>query len=168
MTELKDIYQDNVNWLNFAELKNGVLLTVSGLFLQMIIDNITSSCMKCILIFFCGVVILLTCVSFIPFLNSNKIIKSIAKKYYSNKFDDSLKCNNIVFYANVFLSSEKDYLQAVEKTIPNLSLDSLERNYINQIRAISAIASIKYFLFSISMQVFFLVIFAFIIVFFLF
>ena len=154
LDELKEIYQDNINWLNFAELKNGVLLTISGLFLQFTLDNIQVVWMKYVLIALCSIIIILNCISFIPFLNSNKILTSFAKKYYSLKYNDSKEDKNIVFYVNVFLSSDKEYLSAIKKITKASSFNDFEINYINQIKAICVIASIKYFLFTLAACVF--------------
>lgn len=166
MQYLKEIYEDNTNWLNFAELKNGALLAISGVFLQIIIDSIDSFGLRWLLVFLCVIIILLTGLSFIPFLNSNKSIKWLAKEFYDRKYTNSLNSGNIFFYVNVFLSSEDEYTEAV-KSITNKKddLNEIEKNYIKQIMAISTIASIKYFIFTISMCLFLINVFIFIIFF---
>ncbi len=166
MQYLKEIYDDNTNWLNFAELKNGALLAISGIFLQIIIDSIDMLYLRWSLVILCAITILLTGWSFIPFLNSNKPITWLAKKFYGRKNNNSLVAENIFFYVNVFLSTEDEYTQAV-KNITNITneLNEIEKNYIKQIISISTIASIKYFIFSIAMCLFLISVVVFIIFF---
>lgn len=164
LQELKSIYDENINWLNFAELKNGALLTISGLFLQIILDHIDTEWMKWALVCLCSLVLMVSSISFIPFLNSNCCVKCLAKRYYCKKYTDSLNARNIIFYVNIFLSSLESYTEAVNKSITeNGDLDCLSKNYIKQIMEISTIASIKYFIFGISMRLFLICAMAFIV-----
>ena len=67
--ELKAIYDENIQWLNFAELKNGALLTMM-LALLAIITQIEMSIY--ITIFFAVFASVIACVcvlSFVPFSN---------------------------------------------------------------------------------------------------
>lgn len=155
MIDLKEIYQDNINWLNFAELKNGALLTVSCLFLQISL-SIDTLWVKSFFAVVYSIIIIITSISFIPFLNSRKFIKNLASKFYSKKYSDSFTSKNIVFYVNIFLSSKDIYVNAIKYISCKDELDRYEMNYVDQIIAISAIASIKYYLFNVSMHIFLL------------
>lgn len=165
MNELKEIYADNNNWLNFAELKNGALLAISLALFEVVIDIIVIPVLQIFLICMNGIVILICCISFIPFLNNNDIIKKLAVQHYSIKYSNSLDSKNIVFYINIFLSSEAQYKSAIQKaTNKTNGFNLMEENYINQIRAISTISAIKYYLFSIAMNLFLVCLVVFIIV----
>lgn len=162
--ELKEIYKENVEWLNFAELKNGALLAISGVLLQIIFEHVDDIFLRTLFIVLYSLVIVITSVSFIPFLNSNKIIKWFAKKYYKRrKYKGCKEASNIIFYVNIFLSSEEEYIEkAVEMLhLKSKELDDFEKNYIKQLFPISTIVAIKYFLFDIAMRIFALTVIAF-------
>lgn len=147
--EIKKIYEENIQWLNFAELKNGALLTLCVATLGFIIQLNLNVCLKNIAIIFVMIILLICICSFIPFLNQNKYIKKLAYKSYSKKYNSSLIDNNVIFYVNIFLSNKQVYKKALKDILekPNYSFSKLDNNYLNQIIQISTIASIKYFIF---------------------
>lgn len=156
--KLKDIYQENIQWLNFAELKNGVLLAIMGVVLEVVgSQNIFNEIMKLGLIIFCAIIMIVCAMSFVPFINSNKYIVKITKKYYQWKgYKDAKEQQNIIFYVNIFLSQCNGYKEAVCNSL-SVNIDDLENidnNYIDQVIAISTISSVKYFLFSIGINLF--------------
>lgn len=159
--ELKDIYNDNMQWLNFAELKNGALLTLTAVILGLLNDVMGNCNMKYVFLFL-GVIIIAICMfSYYPYLN--KIIQKrgrlyeIVKKSYKKTGKDALESMNVVFYVSVFLSEKKLYMKAIKKVL-GLDKDYLfthmEENYIDQIIAISNISCIKYYMFKLAIRLF--------------
>lgn len=174
LEKLEKIYNENINWLNFAELKNGVLLAFGGAFIQIILENFNIIRYGQAVLILCGVAIVLSSASFLPFLNNNRLIKWITKMFYKyikrykssdDKVDDK---KNIIFYVSIFLCEKGKYSAVVEKEIgENNSVTFLEKNYIDQIISISTIASIKYFFFTIAMYVFLIAVVLFFVFYFL-
>ena len=153
LTELKDIYNDNIAWLNFAEVKNGALLTLTGIILTTFYNLSNCIWLKSIFVSLCIFIILINVCSFIPFLNNNILVKKLAKKYYQwCKFKSTNKQNNIIFYVSVFLSDNdtNEYENVILHFFNANNLSPIQKNYIEQIKQISIIASIKYFFFTIA------------------
>lgn len=158
LEELKKIYEDNCNWLTYAELKNGALITLAGVVVGFISGSGLGITLKTLLEVLGIIVIIISGISFIPFLNSSKCIRKLCKKHYiRKKYYNSLVAKNVVFYVSIFLSTKDDYKKAVLETIPhgeNYTFNKLELNYIEQIYQISTIAAIKYYLFNIAAGLF--------------
>lgn len=148
--ELKAIYDENIQWLNFAELKNGALLTMM-LALLGIITQIEMSIY--ITTFFAVFSIVIACIcilSFVPFSNRLKFLSNYIKEEYAKKNTGSLNSKNIIFYVEIFVDGKDRYKEALIKVLnqnSNYPFSLLEENYIEQILQISTIASIKYYLF---------------------
>ncbi len=168
LDELKDIYKDNINWLTFAELKNGVIITVSGVFLGIINTCIKNNYIKSCFFILCVITILISGMSFIPFLNNSKLIKNIAKKHYIKCGNKNCKdSENIIFYIAVFLSTMEIYISSLKEILigsNTYELTGLEKNYVTQIYQISTIASIKYYFFKCACYVFAIMLFLFILI----
>lgn len=156
--EIKIIYEENIQWLNFAELKNGALMTACIAILAVVSQLNIYFYLKCVLMIFSALVSIVCMTSFIPFLNQNEWIKKLAKKKFKRKNQSSLKDNNIIFYVNIFLSDKDDYKKALIEIVNNgkdYTFNRLENNYISQLMKISTIASIKYYIFNVAVKIFF-------------
>lgn len=153
---LKDIYNDNIQWLNFAELKNGALVTVTGVICGIIIQLEIPLYVKVILVCICAIILFVGGLSFTPFLNTKKMIVGYAKKAYQKKgYKNVIDDVNIVFYVNIFLSEEDDYTYALQSTLTACNgFCKLEKTYIRQIIQIAKIASIKYFIFESALKLY--------------
>lgn len=158
LDEIKKIYEENIQWLNFAELKNGALLTVSLAVLGVVSQTDIILYLKCILMICFSLLSLICMASFIPFLNQSKWIKEQARRKYAKKYGSSLQDHNIIFYVNIFLSNTNDYKLALSDIINNgqaYDFKKLEENYILQLFQISTISAIKYYFFNFAVKVFF-------------
>ena len=159
LNEIKKIYEENIQWLNFAELKNGALLTVSLAVLAFVSQIDINSYLKCILMICFSLLCLICMTSFIPFLNQSKWIKEQVRRKYATKYGSLLdNNNNIIFYVNIFLSNTNDYKLALIDVINNgqaYDFKKLENNYIFQLFQICTISSIKYYIFNFAVKIFF-------------
>lgn len=157
LEELKDIYKENIEWLSFAELKNGALLTISGVLLG-IINQYLEKDFIILYEYLCLLVIFICALSFVPYLNTNKfIVKNIRKECLKKGYKNCIEARNIIYYNCIFMSTKNDYIQALKDIILNdnqYAINKLEENYIDQIYQISTIASIKYYLFKLALIIF--------------
>lgn len=159
--QLKDIYKDNVQWLSFAELKNGALLTLTTVILGLLNDVIGNCNIKYIFLFL-GMIIIAICIfSYYPYLNKvvykRNTLYRVIKKSYEKTGKNAFESMNIIFYVCVFLSEKELYMKAVKKVLgldKNYLFSCLEENYIDQIVAISNISCIKYYMFKIAISLF--------------
>lgn len=155
LNELQEIYKDNSEWLKFAELKNGLLLTIVGILTGFFDGLISTPIVRVTFIVLNLIIMLICCVSFIPFLNSQKFIVKRARQHYAKKYTQG-KLNNIVFYIEIFLLGEQDYRKTVQEVLrieSSVEFSNIENIYLSQIFHISTIASIKYYLFDVAVQI---------------
>ena len=150
---LKSIYDENIQWLTFAELKNGALLTIMVAIIGIISQIDMSLWVKSFFMVYSIVIILICIFSFIPFLNQKELVKKCAKCWYKKTYKGSFASNNIVFYAEIFTDGKENYKRAVKKILnlnASYSFSAIEKNYIEQIIQISTISSIKYYIFKMA------------------
>lgn len=151
------IYQDINEWLKFAEAKHAALLAawialwigIASLEIQE--PFIKVRCIALICITICG---FFNFLSFLPFLNKSECLKKRCMKKYGGAKD------NILFYLSVFIQSapettgrntyKANFMNSLEcgDSAPCKLLD----NYLDQIIDVSTVATIKVYLFSLSLQ----------------
>lgn len=154
---LKEIYNENIQWLNFAELKNGALLTLVIAILNIVAQANFSLFIKNFFIIYLALIALICLSSFIPFLNKNRWIRKYAINKYTKGYNGSLLSKNIIFYIEIFIDGKEKYRKALREVLNkgnSYTFSTLEENYIEQIIQISAIASIKYYIFKIAIELF--------------
>lgn len=159
LEEVQKIYSDVSEWLKFLEAKHaGTFAVWTALLIAVITSDFYSSLTilwKTIFILPILLGSLINLVSFIPFLNKCKYFK---KKAY-NKYKDCT--DNAVFYQAIFVKSYPGELNesssAVAKYIEILKThfgieiqDTLTIDYVKQIVDVSTVATIKAYLFSVS------------------
>lgn len=151
--KLKYIYDDVCRWLIFAETKNGAFITI----LLVLIERITNSSnnrqwfpLKCCILSFIVISIIILASSFIPYLSRCRIIKKhIDKKYV--KFH----IKNAILYGSIyFLSKENEYNKIVKRKYnDNMELKDFEKDLANQIGEVSKIVLIKIWCFERAVKV---------------
>lgn len=158
LEEVQKIYSDVSEWLKFLEAKHAGLFAAwtAVLIAVFTLDGFIEWPMfeKAIVI----IPILIGCginlFSFTPFLNRCKLLKSRCyKKYYKY-------AGNPVFYQSIFVSTYNDendmkisigkYKKILENTFDNTLDDSLLTDYLKQVIEVSAVGTIKAYLFSIA------------------
>lgn len=147
------IYQDINEWLKFAEAKHAALLAawialwigIISLDLQYPFTIVQYTALICITL--CASINFL---SFFPFLNKSDIIKKLCRKEYNAAPD------NVLFYISIFIQSanqnvyKTNFMNSLGGT--NISSSGLLDHYLNQIIDVSTIATIKVYLFAISLK----------------
>ena len=151
------IYQDINEWLKFAETKHAALIAawialwigIASLEIQDPFVIVQYTALVCIVI--CGFVNFL---SFLPFLNKSEYLKERCIKKYGGTTD------NILFYLSVFIQSapettgrntyKANFMNSLEggDSAPCKLLD----NYLDQIIDASTVATIKVYLFGLSLK----------------
>lgn len=152
--KLKYIYDDVYRWLIFAEAKNGAFITI----LLVLIERITSSSnakqwlpLKCCILFFVVVSIIILASSFIPYLNNCQFIKKRIDKKYCTKFHSK----NAIFYGSIyFLIKENKYSEIVKRKYhSNTELKDFEKDLVDQIGEVSETVLIKIWFFERTVKV---------------
>lgn len=147
---LKETYKDVTEWLKFAEAKNGILLTVIGVFLFGLLRLLSSelewilplenTLLLVILILSSNLIVVL--ISYFPMLNIMK--KSKKNMVHSER--------NLIFYKDIALFTKEEYIETLEKKY-NIKVTKQEepfiKDQIDQIIALSQIAVQKYMFFRI-------------------
>lgn len=150
---LKDLYKDVTEWLKFAEAKNGILLTVTGVllfgFLKLSPSEIEwlKQLKNTILLSSWLLIInmLIILYSFVPRLN----IRNREKK--------AIMINNInlLFYKDIFYLKKEEYIEQLEKKY-NIEISSDKKMFIydqvEQILSLAQIAVIKYKFFTFGVK----------------
>lgn len=147
---LKDLYKDVGEWLKFAEAKNGILLTITGVLLFGLLRMLPSNnewikqLENTLLLssFILTVSILIILSSYIPMLNTNKLQKKIRQ----------LRDLNLLYYKDIATFTKEEYVKELENRY-NITLKTEEENLIKdqveQIISLSKIALRKYIFFNI-------------------
>lgn len=144
---LRNIYDDISRWLVYAEAKHVALITISLFFLTQFFDNfelffrLSPPIIIIILFGLACVTLVMSFFSFIPFLNHARFMKYFAsciyKKYHSK---------NGLFYLSVFLMEyreENGYENYIKMKWNINVLTPLEEDYIQQIKEVSQVVTIK-------------------------
>ncbi len=147
------IYQDINEWLKFAEAKHAALIAawialwigIISLDLQYPFTIVQFTALICIIL--CASI---NFFSFFPLLNKSECLKRRCVKKYSNT------SQNTLFYISIFIQSanpntyKTNFMKTLE--IPKHPISKLLDNYLNQIIDVSAVATIKVYLFAISLK----------------
>ncbi len=173
---LKEIF-DNVNkWLTFAETKNGVLLSINGLFLFRLLDclekiasgnSLLNIKMIWILIIIFLVAIIITLISFFP--KASPYVDKDDNVYN----DENSDLRTLIFYGDISkYEYSKLYLRDIYRYYLNTSIDveninKYELDYAKEIIINSKIACYKYKCFKYALilnglGILFLIIFSFV------
>ena len=163
LEELQKIYTDVSEWLKFIETKHAAVFAVwtAMLIAVLSIDAFWDlELYKMILILiplFVGIIINL--LAFMPFLNRWTCLKEHCYKIYDN---NQSMCNNRVFYQSIFVQTYvsgqgTDAAVVKYKNLFQSSSDSfwqevLAEDYMRQIVEVSTVATIKVYLFGISVK----------------
>lgn len=149
----QNIYQDINEWLKFAEAKHAALLAAwIALWIGIISLEIENSyvIVQQVALFFIALCASINFLSFFPFLNKSDIIKKLCLKEYDAAPD------NILFYISIFIQSadqnvyKTNFMNSLGGT--NISSSGLLDHYLNQIIDVSTVATIKVYLFAISLK----------------
>lgn len=147
------IYQDINEWLKFAEAKHAALIAawialwigIISLELQYPFTIVQYTALICIML--CASINFL---SFFPLLNKSARLKKRCVKKYSNT------SQNTLFYISIFIQSanpntyKASFMNTLE--MPIQPIPKLLDNYLNQIIDVSAVATIKVYLFALSLK----------------
>jgi hypothetical protein len=138
---------DNINrWLDFAEKKNAIILTIIAIQITLIKSFIFSLNLLAL----AGILILSMClivsiISFFPILNLQKIILKVIPRRKSYQELDS-----IIYFGDIANFSKAEYIEKIERTFNmKISDNSFFLNLCDQIVANSHIANRKFLLFRI-------------------
>ena len=144
---LQDIFKNTFEQLKYAELKNGILLTLQIGIFYFISTNIIveyKNYFLCVLL----TNIAITLFSFFPNLNNYT--------FFNSKENDTIK--NLFFFESIKHYNEKEYLALVLETVSDKDNknNKLYLNITNQIITLSKITSKKYLLYKVSFWMFFI------------
>ena len=150
LQELKSIFENINQWLNFAELKHGVIIAYNMAVLGFVEGTLSQSLMSLyyttIMFLLCGSLIV-SIVSFWPSLYScDKIISFFLFTKKSRKRLMQKETFNLLFYSDIALLGSDEYCKLVSKQYyDNKSLDKkMLKDYIEEIMINSQITTIKY------------------------
>lgn len=145
LQEIKSIYEDNCRWLLFAEAKHTVLLAFHIAFLSFLISDTTKSLLgnqNIVVISLCVVNSCLTIFAMLPFANNNEMLKLLVKKYNANSYTS----RNVIFYKDIF-GMQSNYDSVLKDVLGIQGYSTMEYEWVNQIKAIATITTIKTTLF---------------------
>lgn len=150
LEQLKEIFENVNNWLNFAEAKNGALVAFDIAIIGTILGtdyfkNYTSILIILVVGFSISLVVAL--ISFIP--NLNKFINNFSRS--SQPKDD----DNLIFFGDIQKYTAITYVQKLYKNYINIDIDEkdikkLVFDYASEIIENSKICILKYKLFKFS------------------
>lgn len=168
LEEAQKIYADISNWLNFCEIKHaGMLAAYIALFIAILqLEILSSEAIRAGVLLVMLLNIAIHVISFFPFLNRNQYVRYKARI----ALEDTLEQNNRVFYQSIFVQSNQidqnvvkdtreDYKKFFLEEFSNYSSEnqqlvvetgSLLDNYLDQVVEVSAVASVKVYLFEIA------------------
>lgn len=147
--QLKNIF-DNVNyWLSFAEAKNGSILALGVVWVQILSDITIFTRINCIVwhfsLFNCILAMLVSLFSFFPLMGKVNLIKK----------QEVSKDLNLIFYRDIasIESSDKYYHLFIDKYGCSKNEDSIDlaKDYMYEIYINSKIATNKYHMFQFSL-----------------
>lgn len=155
--ELKDIYSDVSEWLKFAEAKHAGFFAAGIAVVAIILDKCQGISVKsCLAIIIPILLMIPSLISQIPFLNQHPFLVRKTAQYYKKKNIAENIMQNNVFYLGIFIRSQADlnmfkseYLQQIRAEDQS---DILLNSYLDQIIAVSKVASIKYYLFEVAVK----------------
>lgn len=161
LTFIHNLYEDTAKWLTFAEAKHVALITLMSFIITALLDkfSIFKSVPQVMIYTLIGLsilIILISISSFIPFFNLRKALIKASYNHYKPQ-----NTRNVLFYISIFCMSQEGidtYEEAlVQKMLAtNNSFNNIEKEYIHQIKDLSTVASIKYYLFEKAMLLFFI------------
>lgn len=160
--EIKYIYDDNYRWLIFVEAKHMAMVTLLVSLIALFNDKdsimyFDNAIIRSFIMLFWGISLLISLSSFLPWLNRSRFLLNRCK-WHNREID-----LNAFFYRSIFnmateesdigfLNKYYDYLFdkycVDDKTLINTNMD-----IINQIIDISKIATIKCYLFQLSLKI---------------
>lgn len=147
------IYQDINEWLKFAEAKHAALIAAwIALWIGIISLEVENSyaMVQRVALFCITLCAAINFLSFFPFLNKSDIIKKLCRKKYYRTSD------NILFYISIFIQSADPNVYKINFMNSlgdiNISSSGLLDHYLNQIIDVSTVATIKVYLFAISLK----------------
>lgn len=172
MTEkLIAIFQIVVDWLKFAETKNGIFLAFLGTVIAVMV-NCFSTITKVSISIKLGILIsiLLLCVSaifcslsFLPKTNIDRMILSIDKYFINHKKHNNIQdSDNFYYFGHLRKYKADELIDSIERLYfgakPNEKHSKEDLDIANQIIINSQITSVKFRLFTISLWFFILAI----------
>lgn len=152
LEELKDIFQNVNNWLNFAEIKHGALIALDTTFILGVIASMFEGNVKCLGVVGLIIIVLSLLLSMYSYYPNIKGIKDdwmfCEKKLTPNR--------NLLFYRDIYKLSNEEYLKKLYKDYYDIEITKYskqELDYAEEIVVNSRITMKKYFLFKISLIV---------------
>lgn len=159
--EAQKIYNDVSEWLKYAETKNAGIFAVWTAFLigmatSEIYWNLHIS-IQIILLFPLLLGLMLTTLTFLPFLNRIPFLKQMCYR----KYKGTRNLKNIVFYQDIFVAAgyKEDRTEAVEEyrslfsqKVGHIVQGELIDEYLQQIVDVSTVAIVKIYLFGLSIR----------------
>ncbi len=158
MEYLEQIYINVSDWLKFAESKHaGVFAAWVAIFIALLSSsdyfNISQKAFVIISVI-CLIGVLINVISFFPFLNRFTFLKERCRNKYSHY------SGSAIFYQSIFVDTYSNNpeesinkYQQILKEKSNLNFDdNLSRDYLLQIIQMSTVASLKIYLFELSIK----------------
>ncbi|MCD7990272.1 MAG: hypothetical protein LUK37_00170 [Clostridia bacterium] len=161
LDQIKDIYQDINEWLKFIEAKHAGLFAIwIALFVALLSENEHFSVHLTIYTTLLILLLLgafINLISFMPFLNKSNFIRRICYNSYKKI------SGNKVFYQSVFVDTYSSdaynatiscnkYKQLFSTDFDLSCTSSLLDDYIRQVIEVSTVATIKTYLFGLSIK----------------
>ena len=154
MENLQKLYDDINRWLTFAEAKHVAIVTFVSFILSTFGEHLklfkqVPGWIKWI--FLCSniLIIIVAVGSFTPFLNCNSLCREASYKYFCERHK-----GNVLFYGAIFCMSEEGvYEEKMKKVLGKESFSRIEQELVNQIKDVSGVACVKYFLFLVEMKI---------------
>lgn len=148
ISEIKDIFTNINNWLTYAEVKIGVLLTFDVTVLFGIIQY--QHCFRNLL---CADVILLMISMIILLASTVPLVYNIPRLYKLLSFrlrKKKVGANNCIFFMNIASKTESEFVDFIKQRYQFMELDDLAKDYLSEIYENSKIVSIKNFFFRLA------------------
>lgn len=148
LSEVKDIFSNVNNWLNFAEMKNGVLIALEVAFLAAL-DSMDMFGQEVKL----GIEIMAIICMFPPLFSFIPRLNSYAKK----KTGWVKQPDSIIFYADIAKYEWEEYISLLYKRVQSVEKEwkevpVIEQEYAKEIIVNARIALFKYKCFSVGLR----------------
>ncbi len=158
--ELAKIYGDVSEWLKFAETKHAAVFAA---WIAILIAALSIDKFYALSIFWNVVIIIpilvgmaINLMAFMPFTNRSKMLRNRCKTVYGHIEE------NCVFYQSIFVHTYNEnwklkeqmekYKTMLESSFEHPAYTKLDDDYVTQIIEVSTVATIKIYLFSLSVK----------------
>lgn len=147
LEEIKSIFSNVNNWVTYADIKIGVLLTFDAAFLISLIERYSEISSEIFALFVYSIFLLIIAIIFL-LLAGFPIMSNIFIKILD--FPNRKKTDyNLIFYKDIARLNQNDYINMIQKKY-NFVVQSLEKDYLKEISINSKIATYKFLMSRIS------------------